>query len=67
MGVDKDMYRVTFRILESLDEHFYEVEQFAYHWALNGFGLSDEILKQVYHDNAAKLLAGASLSLSARS
>ena len=24
MGVDKAMYRVTFRILESLDEHFYE-------------------------------------------
>ena len=58
MGVDKEMYRVTFRILESLDEHFYEVEQFAYHWALNGFGLSDAILQQVYHDNAAKLLAG---------
>jgi predicted TIM-barrel fold metal-dependent hydrolase len=57
MGVDKEMYRVTFRILESLDEHFYENEQFGYHWALNGFGLSDEILQQVYHDNAAKLLA----------
>ena len=58
MGVDKEMYRVTFRILESLDEHFYEVEQFSYHWALNGFGLSDAILQQVYHENAAKLLAG---------
>ena len=58
MGFDKEMYRVTFRILESLDEHFYEFEQFSYHWALNGFGLSGEILKSVYHDNAAKLLAG---------
>ena len=57
MGVDKAMYRVTFRILESLDEHFYEIEQFSYHWSLNGFGLDDTILKQVYHDNAAKLLA----------
>jgi len=57
MGVDKAMYRVTFRILESLDEHFYETEQFSYHWSLNGFGLNDAILKQVYHDNAAKLLA----------
>jgi predicted TIM-barrel fold metal-dependent hydrolase len=57
MGVDKSMYRVTFRILESLDEHFYETEQFSYHWSLNGFGLSDAILKQVYHDNAARLLA----------
>ena len=57
MGFDKSMYRVTFRILESLDEHFYEIEQFAYHWSLNGFGLRDAILKQVYHANAAKLLA----------
>lgn len=56
MGVDKAMYRVTFRILESLDEHFYEIEQFSYHWSLNGFGLSDAILQQVYHDNAARLL-----------
>ena len=51
------MYRVTFRILESQDEHFYEVEQFSYHWPLYGIGLSDEILKQVYQDNAAKMLA----------
>jgi len=57
MGFDKSMYRVTFRILESLDEHFYEIDQFSYHWSLNGFGLSDAILKQVYHENAAKLLA----------
>ena len=57
MGVDKAMYRVTFRILESLDEHFYEIDQFSYHWSLNGFGLDDAILKQVYHDNAARLLA----------
>ena len=58
MGMDPEMYRITFRILESLDEHFYEIEQFGYHWSLNGFGLSDAILKQVYHDNAARLLAG---------
>jgi predicted TIM-barrel fold metal-dependent hydrolase len=57
MGVDKAMYRVTFRILESSDEHFYETDQFAYHWSLNGFGLSDAILKQVYHENAARVLA----------
>jgi predicted TIM-barrel fold metal-dependent hydrolase len=57
MGVDKAMYRMTFRILESTDEHFYEIDQFSYHWSLNGFGLSDAILRRVYHDNAAKLLA----------
>jgi uncharacterized protein len=56
MGFEKPMYRVTFRILESLDEHFYEIEQFDYHWSLNGFGLGDEVLKKVYHDNAARLV-----------
>ena len=57
MGMDTAMYRVTFRILESLDEHFYEIDQFDYHWALNGFGLDDAILRQVYHENASRLLA----------
>ena len=57
MGTDAAMYRVTFRVLESLDEHFYEIDQFSYHWALNGFGLSDAILQQVYHDNAVRILA----------
>jgi predicted TIM-barrel fold metal-dependent hydrolase len=56
MGVDIPMYMITFRILESNDEHFYEIDQFGYHWPLNGFGLSADILKKVYHDNAAKIL-----------
>ena len=60
MGFDPAMYRVTFRILESLDEHFYETEQFDYHWSLNGFGLPDSILQRVYHENAAKILAARS-------
>ena len=57
MGYDKSMYRITFRILESNDEHFYEFDQFGYHWALNGFGLSDDVLNHVYNANATKLLA----------
>jgi uncharacterized protein len=57
MGFDTEMYRITFRILESRDEHFYEIDQFGYHWPLNGLGLGDEVLQRVYHDNAAKLLA----------
>ena len=59
MGFDKTMYRITFRILETLDEHFYESEQFGYHWSLNGFGLPGASLKRVYRENAAKILAGA--------
>lgn len=61
MGFDTDMYRITFRILESQDEHFYYSEQFGYHWPLYGLGLSDEVLQRVYHENAAKLLASRSV------
>ncbi len=50
------MYRTTFRILESPDEHFYEWDQFSYHWPLYGLDLNDNILKKVYRDNALKIL-----------
>jgi len=55
MGFDKSMYETTFRILESLDEHFYNIELFNYHWPLNGFGLSDETLEKLYKKNAEKI------------
>jgi predicted TIM-barrel fold metal-dependent hydrolase len=57
MGFDRSMYEVTFRILESQDEHFYEIDQFGYHWALNGFGLSDQVLAKVYSGNAQKIIS----------
>lgn len=56
MGASPQMYRITFRELESLDEHFYEIEQFGYHWSMNGFGLPNSVLKRVYRDNALKIL-----------
>ncbi|MBI4875460.1 MAG: amidohydrolase family protein [Acidobacteria bacterium] len=56
MGFNSPMYRITFRILETPDEHFYEIEQFGYHWSLNGFGLPDAVLKKVYRDNALQVL-----------
>jgi predicted TIM-barrel fold metal-dependent hydrolase len=56
MGYGTDMYRITFRILQSADEHFYETGQFGYHWAMNGFGLSDGVLRKIYHDNAEKIV-----------
>jgi uncharacterized protein len=55
-GLSPKMYRTTFRILETLDEHFYEFDQFGYHWPLNGFGLDQETLRKVYRDNALKIL-----------
>ena len=56
MGMDKTMYATTFRILESEDEHFYEADQFGYHWALNGFGLPEPILEKIYNKNAQRFV-----------
>lgn len=56
MGYEPSMYATTFRILESTDEHFYEIDLFGYHWALYGFGLKDIVLKKIYADNARKIL-----------
>lgn len=56
MGTNAEMYSITFRILETADEHFYETELFNYHWALNGLDLSDETLKKLYYENAQKIL-----------
>lgn len=55
MGLDSDMYRITFRILETNDEHFYGREISTYHWAMNGFGLPKKILEKLYFVNATKL------------
>jgi predicted TIM-barrel fold metal-dependent hydrolase len=54
-GMDPQMYRNIFRVLESNDEHFY-IPDYGYHWALSGFNLPDEVLKKLYHDNAARIL-----------
>lgn len=56
MGYGQRMYRITFRILESEDEHFYEHDQFGYHWALHGLGLPEEVLRKVYRGNALRIL-----------
>lgn len=56
MGFDEDMYRITFRILETEDEHFYETELFNYHWPCNGFNLPDSVLKKIYRENALIIL-----------
>jgi uncharacterized protein len=51
---ESHMYEITFRILETLDEHFYYYR--FYHWPSHGFGLKNKILKKVYQQNAKKIL-----------
>ena len=56
MGMDSSMYRITYRVLETKDEHFYDIERFGYHWALNGLDLPAEVLRKIYRENAIKLM-----------
>jgi hypothetical protein len=59
MGYSQRMFSVTFRILETADEHFYNHEFFNYHWPLHGFGLPDGVLKKLYGDNARAIFGRA--------
>ena len=53
---NRKMHSITFRILQTADEHFYETDQFNYHWPLYGLDLNDATLKKVYGDNARKII-----------
>jgi len=56
MRFHRDVYRLTFRILESEDEHFYAWKYSSYHWPLYGLALSDQVLEKVYRGNALRIL-----------
>ena len=56
MGTSQQMYQVTFRILETADEHFYEQELFDYHWPLHGLSLTEATLRKIYSENGRKIL-----------
>ena len=54
MGYEPDMYKTTFRLLETADEHIYD-QRFGYHWPLYGLDLPDEVLEKVYGTNITKI------------
>ena len=56
MKYSTDIYEISFRLLESADEHIYEHNLFKYHWPLYGLELKDEVLKKLYSENAKKIL-----------
>jgi predicted TIM-barrel fold metal-dependent hydrolase len=58
MGFDLDMYRTTFRILESEDDHFY-APIFGYHWSYGGLGLPAPVLERLYRTNALAVMERA--------
>ncbi len=59
-GPSLEMYQLHFRFLETADEYF----NYSPHsssggqgrWRIYGLSLPDEVLRKVYHDNAARLL-----------
>ena len=55
MGMKKSMYKITFRILETEVEHFYNPD-YGYHWTLNGLALDTITLRKIYRENALKIL-----------
>jgi predicted TIM-barrel fold metal-dependent hydrolase len=59
LPIDAARYRVYFRALETLDEHFpYSADGVPPHgrWAISGLGLPRAVLEQVYAGNARRLL-----------
>jgi uncharacterized protein len=56
MNPDPEMYRVTFRLLETADEHFYPAYFRKYHWPMHAWALPDEVLKKIYRENALRVL-----------
>jgi predicted TIM-barrel fold metal-dependent hydrolase len=62
MPYNQRIFSLTFRILESADEHFYDRDSFFnfdYHWPLYGLALPDAVLKKIYRDNAVRALKQA--------
>jgi len=58
-----DCYRTYFRFLETEDDCFeYPGYPWQGAWKIYGLGLSDDVLKKLYHDNAARELGLASLA-----
>lgn len=53
-----EMYRATFRILETRDDHFYLTDLMGYKWPMYGINLSDNVLRKVYRENALRVMEG---------
>ena len=55
--------RLYWRFLETFDENFpYSEKEYPPQglWNIHGVGLPDEVLKKIYHENAARLIPGVS-------
>jgi predicted TIM-barrel fold metal-dependent hydrolase len=52
-----------FRVLETEDEYFPYYKKYHAYWRMYGLGLSDEVLRKVYYQNALRIIPGLDASL----
>jgi predicted TIM-barrel fold metal-dependent hydrolase len=65
MGKDSwapEEYPTYFRVLESDDEYFPYYRRYHAFWRMYGLGLSDEVLRKVYYENALRVIPGIDAS-----
>jgi uncharacterized protein len=50
------IYEMSFRLLESADDHIYDHAFSKFHWPLYGLNLPDQVLKKLYRDNFLRVI-----------
>ncbi len=55
-GYSLPMYRNSFRVWQTNDEHFYSWDVANTRWPMSGVGLSNGALKKLYRENALRIL-----------
>jgi predicted TIM-barrel fold metal-dependent hydrolase len=66
MGKDaynRDEFNTYFRVLETEDEYFDYYRKYHAHWQMYGLGLSDDVLRHIYYENALRIIPGLDRSL----
>lgn len=60
---NQEEYYTYFRVLETEDEYFPYYKKYHAYWRMYGLGLSDNVLKKVYYQNALRVIPGLDQSI----
>jgi predicted TIM-barrel fold metal-dependent hydrolase len=55
---NQEEFYTYFRVLETEDEYFPYYKKYHAYWRMYGLGLSDQILKKLYYQNALRIIPG---------
>jgi uncharacterized protein len=64
MGKDsykKEEFYTYFRVFESSDDYFPYYRKYHAFWSMYGLGLSDDVLRKIYYENAVRLIPGITM------